>query len=334
MTDITLSNFQTELIEASCVQPVLLDIWAPWCGPCRTLGPILERVEAAYAGRFKLAKLNADEVPQLAGQLSQMFGVRSIPFCVLFHDGQPVDGFVGAQPEAEIRAFLDRHVPDAADDAAVGEQGADVDAALEEAQTTPEAAQALALQKLAEAVQRAPDHHDSRAEWVSALVKAGDISQARQALNEAPAQIIPHARLTALGHWLSAIEAAPGLPTIDALQAAVVANKRDFDAWFALAQYHFSAAAWPQAMDALLEIILRDKAWRDERARKTYVAILEIMSPPPTPASNPTAPKGADGGRANAPGAKPVLEIAGKISTQPLDPLVDSYRRKLSMALF
>ena len=113
MSDITIQNFESELIQASMTQPVLLDIWAPWCGPCRTLGPLLEKLEAAYAGRFKLAKLNSDDQPEIAGQLSQAFGVRSIPFCVLFQQGQPVDGFVGALPEAQIREFLDRHVPSA-----------------------------------------------------------------------------------------------------------------------------------------------------------------------------------------------------------------------------
>ena len=96
MLDITLQNFEADLITPSMQQPVLLDIWAPWCGPCKVLGPVLERLETAYAGRFKLAKLDSDAEPEIAGQLSQMFGVRSIPFCVMFKDGQPVDGFVGA----------------------------------------------------------------------------------------------------------------------------------------------------------------------------------------------------------------------------------------------
>src|SRR5690349_343391 len=120
MLDITQRNFEAELIGASMQRPVLLDIWAPWCGPCKTLGPLLERLETAYAGRFRLGKLNADAEPEIAAQLSQMFGVRSIPFCVLFKDGQPVDGFVGALPEAEVCRFLDKHVP-SADEAAAEE---------------------------------------------------------------------------------------------------------------------------------------------------------------------------------------------------------------------
>src|SRR3954452_18900706 len=134
MIDITLQNFEAELITASQRQPVLLDIWAPWCGPCKTLGPVLEKLETAYEGRFKLAKLNADEQPEIAGQLSQMFGVRSIPFCVLFKDGQPVDGFVGALPAEQIREFLDKHVP-GEDEVQAQEQEESAHAALAEGDT-------------------------------------------------------------------------------------------------------------------------------------------------------------------------------------------------------
>src|SRR3982751_2058907 len=118
MHAITHKNLEADLVNASIAQPVLLDIWAPWCGPCKTLGPTLEKLEIAYAGRFKLVKLNAEDEPEIAQQLSQMFGVRSIPFCVLFKAGQPVDGFVGALPEGEVRKFLDKHVPSADEQAA------------------------------------------------------------------------------------------------------------------------------------------------------------------------------------------------------------------------
>ena len=97
MTDITLQNFEADVLQASLRTPVLLDVWAEWCGPCKQLGPVLEQLETEYAGRFILAKLDADKVPEIAGQLSQMLGTRSIPLCVLFAGGQPVDAFVGAQ---------------------------------------------------------------------------------------------------------------------------------------------------------------------------------------------------------------------------------------------
>src|ERR1700733_7431738 len=145
MLDISLLNFQSDLITASTRQPVLLDIWAPWCGPCKALGPLLEKLETAYEGRFVLAKLNSDDQPEIAGQLSQMFGVRSIPFCVMFKGGQPVDGFVGAIPESEIRAFLDKHVP-GADELAAGQDAEAAEALLAEGDTDS------ALTKLQEAV--------------------------------------------------------------------------------------------------------------------------------------------------------------------------------------
>ena len=109
MIDVTIQNFEAEVIEASMTTPVLVDFWAPWCGPCKSLGPILEKVEEAYAGRFKLVKINSDDEQQLAGA----FGIRSIPTCVLLMGDQPVDGFMGALPEGQVKAFLDKHLPPA-----------------------------------------------------------------------------------------------------------------------------------------------------------------------------------------------------------------------------
>ena len=128
------------------------------------------------------------------------------------------------------------------------------------------------------------------------------------------------ARLAACGHWLDACEKAPTARSPQALAAAIAANKRDFDARFELAQTHFAAQRFTEAMDELLEIVMRDKSWNDERARKTYVAILELMSKP-APKAEAAAPKGT-------------LEVAGKMTAASADPVVDQYRRKLSMALF
>ncbi|MEO7152607.1 MAG: tetratricopeptide repeat protein [Burkholderiaceae bacterium] len=314
MLDISTQNFEAELINGSLDTPVLLDIWAPWCGPCKALGPVLEKVETAYAGRFRLAKLNSDDQPEIAAQLSQMFGVRSIPFCVLFKGGQPVDGFVGALPESEIRTFLDKHVPSAAEAAA--EQ--DLDAA-EELLAGGDTESALA--KLQEAVALNPGNDAARADYLRALLGAGRVDEARGVYAPVAHQVIPNARLTAIGHWLAAIEAAPAARAPQALTTAIAANKRDFDARFELAQNHFAAQRFAEAMDELLEIIMRDKAWRDELARKNYVAILELMTKPAPARAEAAAPKGT-------------LEIAGKSLAAPSDPVVDAYRRKLSMALF
>jgi putative thioredoxin len=313
MIDITVQNFEAELVNASLQQPVLLDIWAPWCGPCKTLGPVLEKLESAYAGRFRLGKLNADEQPEIAAQLSQMFGVRSIPFCVLFKDGQPVDGFVGALPEAQVRQFLDKHVP-SVDEAAAEEEVSEAQTLLAEGDAE------RALEKLQAAVAIDPANESARYDYLRALLLAGRVADARRAFEPVAGKAIADARLAAVGHWLAACEKAPSARTADTLAAAVTANKRDFDARFELAQTHFAAQRFTQAMDELLEIIMRDKSWNGELARKTYVAILELMAKP--------APKAA------AAQAKGALEVSGKNVVASADPVVDQYRRKLSMALF
>ena len=314
MSDITIQNFEADLIQASMQQPMLLDIWAPWCGPCRTLGPLLEKVEAAYGGRFKLAKLNSDDQPEIASQLSQAFGVRSIPFCVLFKDGQPVDGFVGAVPEAQIREFLDRHVPSAQ--------------ALEAEEETAEA-EALeaegdldaALAKLQQALATDPSNDTARNDCVKLLIETGAIAAARQTWLPVAAKALVDGRIAALGLWLDACEKAPGARSPQQLAAAIEANRRDFDARYELAQGLLASGQFTEAMDALLEIVMRDKAWNGELARKTYVAILDLLT---KPAPKPVAGEATKG----------ALELTGRSAVAAGDPVIDQYRRKLSMALF
>ncbi|MBW8830322.1 MAG: tetratricopeptide repeat protein [Burkholderiales bacterium] len=315
MIDISLQNFEADLINSSMQQPVLLDIWAPWCGPCKALGPLLEKLEVAYAGRFKLAKLNSDEQQDIAGQLSQMFGVRSIPFCVMFKGGQPVDGFVGALPEADIRKFLDKHVPSAEETAAEEEH-------QEAADLLAEGDTDSALERLQEAVAINPGNDAARYDYLRALLMAGRVDDAKRAYEPVAGKVIPDARLVACGLWIAACETARQARSPEVLEQLIVANKRDFDARYELAQTHFAAQRFTQALDELLEIIMRDKTWNEDLPRKNYVAILELMSKPQAkPAKAEATPKGT-------------LEVAGKMVTTPSDPVVDQYRRKLSMSLF
>ena len=285
MQDISLQNFEADLITASMQQPVLLDIWAPWCGPCKALGPLLEKLETSYAGRFTLAKLNSDEQPEIAGQLSQMFGVRSIPFCVMFKDGQPVDGFVGALPEGEIRAFLDKHVP-SVEALAAADDVQEAQALLADGDTES------AVEKLQEAVAVNPGNDAARYDYLRALLGAGRVEEARRAYEPVASKVLLDARLAAAGHWLAACEQAPQARPAEPLAAAIAANKRDFDARFELAQSHFAAQRFTQALDELLEIVMRDKTWRDQLARKTFVAILELMNKPAPAKPEAAAPKG------------------------------------------
>jgi putative thioredoxin len=315
MLDITLKNFEADLITASMQQPVLLDLWAPWCGPCKALGPVLEKLETAYAGRFVLAKLNSDEQPEIAGQLSQMFGVRSIPFCVLFKGGQPVDGFVGALPESEVRAFLDKHVA-SAEQVAAEQEVVEAKALLEDGDIDS------ALEKLQEAVAINPGDDSARYDYLHALLSAGRVAEARRAYDPVATSVVQNLRIAACGQWLAACESAQHARPVADLEALVVADKRNFDARFELAQQHFAAQRFPQAMDELLEILMRDKTWRDGLARKACVAVLEVMTRPNEgPAKGPSTRETS-------------IELAGKQPISARDPLVDSYRRRLSMVMF
>jgi len=218
MIDITLDNFQAELIEASTQTPVLLDIWAEWCGPCKQLGPVLEQLETEYAGRFVLAKLDADKVPQISQQLSQMFGVRSIPFCVMFKDGQPVDGFVGALPAAQIREFLDKHVPTADETEAVQEELAAHEALAEG--DTPSA-----LESLQQAVATDPANDTARFDYLKLLLQLGRDDDAKVAFAPVLPKVIVDRRFQAIQHWIDASDYASNTTgqalSAEALQARI-----------------------------------------------------------------------------------------------------------------
>lgn len=299
MIDITLDNFQTELVEASLATPVLLDIWAEWCGPCKQLGPVLEKLEVEYGGRFILAKLDADKVPQISSQLSQMFGVRSIPFCVMFSGGQPVDGFVGALPADKIREFLDKHVPGADELAAQQEEEA-AQEALAEGDTDG------ALEKLQHAVATDPSNDDARFDYVKLLLQMGRTDDAKVAFAPVIDRRSLVRRFDSLQRWMDALDAAEGAD-IAALDARIAANRRDFDARYARAQALIAQQQWTEAMDELLEILMRDRSWNEELARKTYIAILDVIEPP--------KPKVAEG------------------QIPPDDPVVATYRRRLSSVI-
>ena len=297
MIDVTVENFEAEVINASMEVPVLVDFWAPWCGPCKTLGPILEKLEVAYEGRFKLVKIDSDQEQQIAG----MFGIRSIPTCVLLIGGQPVDGFMGALPEGQVRAFLDKHLP-SAEEALAEEDEAQAQEALADGDTEG------ALEKLQHAVATDPANDDARFDYVKLLLQLGREDDAKVAFAPVIAKAAGSRRLGALKVWLDAIDfVASGAQeegALAAFDAKIAAGKRDFDARFGRARWLIAAQRWTEAMDELLEILMRDKAWNEEAARKTYVAVLEIIEPP--------KPKVAEG------------------QIPPEDPVVATYRRRLS----
>jgi len=240
-----------------------------------------------------LAKIDSDQEQQLAAA----FGVRSIPTCVLVVNAQPVDGFMGAIPEGKIREFLDKHVPPAAE--------AEEDAIEDAPEDLDPRAQ---LEKLQHTLAADPANDDARFDYVKALLLAGRTDDAKAAFAPVVAKTTLVRRFDSLQRWIDALDFAATLP--DAVKAAadfdqrIAANKRDFDARFGKARVLIAQRRWTEAMDELLEILMRDKSWNDDLARKTYIAVLDIIEPP--------KPKVAEG------------------QIPPDDPTVATYRRRLS----
>jgi putative thioredoxin len=294
MIDVTLENFEAEVINASNSQPVLVDFWATWCGPCKVIGPILEKLEGEYAGRFKLVKIDSDQEQQLASA----FGIRSIPTVILLMGGHPVDGFMGALPEGKIKEFLDKHLPPA-------QEEPEEEPLLEEPGSADPAAQ---MEKLQHAVATDPANDDARFDYVKALLLAGRIDDAKVAFAPVIGKAAHVRRFDSLQRLMDAIDFADA--SSDAvklhgeLESRIAAGKRDFGARFGRAQLLMAQHRWTDAMDELLEILMRDKSWSDDLARKAYIAILDVIEQP--------KPKVADG------------------QIPPDDPVVATYRRRLS----
>jgi putative thioredoxin len=255
--DVTEADFEARVLEASLDVPVLLDCWAPWCGPCRSLGPVLEKLAKAYNGRFLLAKINTDEAPNISAALR----IRSIPLVVLFAGGRPVDQFVGALPEGQIRQFLDKHL------AAFAPAGSPVDEMRKAAAEAPGAAEAESILREALAVE--PGHAEATADLADRLVARGALDEATQLLERVPAaeRKDRHAAL------VKRIQMARNRPQGDAkaLLERIAKNPKDFEARFGLGALLAHDGDWNAAFDQLLEVVLRDKGEHRERARLQLV---------------------------------------------------------------
>jgi putative thioredoxin len=258
-------GFAADVVEASRVQPVIVDFWATWCGPCRTLGPMIEKAVLEAKGAVKLVKIDVDKNPVFAGQLR----VQSIPAVYAFKDGKPVDGFIGAVPESEIKAFIKR---------LAGAAGpSDVDLLLEDAKADLEAGDiGGAAQAYAQVLQAAPGNVKAIAGLARCYLAGGDIERAKEVAEMAPAD----AKDTDLASVRAALALA-GEATAETagLEQRIAANPDDLDARFEFAKALGGRGQMGAAADQLLEIIARDRTWNDEAARKQLLTVFEAAGP-------------------------------------------------------
>jgi len=261
-------TFVKDVIEESKRQPVLVDFWAEWCGPCKQLTPVLEKVVRAAKGKVKLVKMDIDKHPAVPGQL----GIQSIPAVFAFVNGQPVDGFMGALPESQVTAFIERLTRDKLGGAAQ-DLLKEAEAAL--AQNDPAAATEIYAELLAEE----PGNVTALAGLARCYFETGAIDKAKETLAMVPEAKRTDAAVTAVRSQIELAEQAASLGPVAELEQKVAANPLDHQARFDLALAYNSKGERTQALDHLIEIVRRDRKWNDDGARKQLVQLFEAWGP-------------------------------------------------------
>jgi putative thioredoxin len=270
MLDTTQQNFARDVVEASRDAPVLVDFWAPWCGPCRMLSPLLAAIETEFSGRLKVVKLNVDENPEIATR----FAVRSIPYVVAFVDGQPVDSFVGVLPAADLRKFVGRLLPDPAEIERRKAQN-----------LLDQGDRSGAARALRAALALDPDRDSTRLDLAALLLQhstdAGRLDEAASALAgvSAPGKLEP--RWLALDTQLHSQRRAAELPGADALKARIEADPADLQARLDLANVHLARREFEPALEQLLAIVQRDRGFGDDIGRRTMLSVFDLAADQP-----------------------------------------------------
>ena len=258
--DATEANFEAEVIQASLKTPVLVDFWAAWCGPCKQLGPILEKVVASYNGTLKLAKVDTDAQQQLAA----VFGIRSLPTVVLVKDGQMIDGFMGALPEGQVREFLSRHI------AAPAEQPIAPEPAIVE---TP----AQTIARLRMEIAAAPDKPELKLELALALMQSGDADAAQAELDALPANLAEDARAKRLRNQLDFARVLKDAPDMTALRARLATDANDHAARDLLGVRLLLDGQAAAGLDEFLHILRSARSWNDGAAKKRLIAAFSVL---------------------------------------------------------
>lgn len=265
--DGTDAGFMADVVEASKVQPVLVDFWATWCGPCRTLTPMLEKAVRAAGGAVKLVKIDVDKNPAYAGQLR----VQSIPTVYAFVDGQPADGFQGAVPESQLKAFIDKLTG-----------GTSANSDVEQLMSMGEESLSLndlggAAQAFAQVMTLEPGHEGAIAGMARVYLADGDPDQARQTIAMAPADS-KNAQVQSIRAQLALASTAPTGASAE-LEARVAADPSDHQARYDLSLAQAAAGDLKGAVDSLLAIVAVDREWNDQAARKQLLVVLEAAGP-------------------------------------------------------
>jgi putative thioredoxin len=266
--DTTTQTFVKDVIEESKRQPVLVDFWAPWCGPCKQLGPVLEKTVRAAKGKVKLVKMNIDEHPAIPGQM----GIQSIPAVIAFVNGQPADGFMGALPESQVVAFLERLTKDR-----IGGEAKDLLKAADAALADGDAAGAAEL--YAQVLAEDNSNVQALAGLARCYVETGALDQARQTLAMVPDGKHNDAAVAAARAALDLAEQAKTLGPVTELEQKVLANPLDHQARFDLALALNGKGRRMEALEQLIAIIRRDRKWNDDGARKQLVQFFDAWGP-------------------------------------------------------
>jgi putative thioredoxin len=274
--DITTAEFAAEVIDASMEQPVIVDFWAPWCGPCKQLGPALKKAVAEARGAVRLVKINVDENQDLAAQMR----VQSIPTVYAFLQGRPVDGFQGALPESQIKSFVERLVEAAGTNQGPSPVAQAVEQALEQAQAALEAKQPGAASALfAQVLQHEPDNIEALAGVMRCALAAGDTAGAKAMFEGLTEELRVKEEFASIAASLELAEAGAGAGDIAELMERVAQDRDNHQARFDLAMALYALGKRESAADELLEIVRRDRTWDDDGARKQLLKFFEAWGP-------------------------------------------------------